>query len=107
MSGGFALNCPTNSSLLNNYKFKNFTAPPCINDSGQSLGMALYHFYINSKKKLEFSLNSAFYGKEVDRNCHFGVFSSFPSKFGFFSELQPFFQPEQLNQSKIFGNANN
>ncbi len=43
----------------------------------------------------------------VDRNCHFGVFSSFPSKFGFFSELQPFFQPEQLNQSKIFGNANN
>nr|AYU68181.1 hypothetical protein D0360_00047 [Escherichia coli] len=56
------------------------------------------------KLKLE-NINKTFDG--VDRNCHFGVFSSFPSKFGFFSELQPFFQPEQLNQSKIFGNANN
>lgn len=63
ISGGFALNCPTNSSLLNSYKFKNFIAPPCVNDSGQSLGMALYHFYLNARKQLKFSLDTAFYGK--------------------------------------------
>lgn len=63
LSGGFSLNCPTNSFLMNEYNFKNFIAPPCINDAGQSLGMALYYFYLNSDKKLSFSLKNAYHGK--------------------------------------------
>lgn len=63
MSGGFGLNCPTNSYIMNKYKFKGFMAPPCINDSGLSLGIALYMFY----KKLDrfnFLFKNAFYGNK-------------------------------------------
>lgn len=41
VSGGFALNCPTNSFLLNRYGFKGLLTPPCANDSGQALGLGL------------------------------------------------------------------
>lgn len=63
LAGGYALNCPTNSHLMKKYKFKAFMAPPCVNDSGLSLGMGLYAFY---KKMgfLKFSLSHAYYGDE-------------------------------------------
>lgn len=41
ISGGFALNCPTNSFLLRRYGFKGLLTPPCANDSGQALGLGL------------------------------------------------------------------
>ncbi|WP_410646475.1 carbamoyltransferase C-terminal domain-containing protein [Amycolatopsis sp. cmx-4-54] len=41
LAGGYALNCPTNSHLMNRYGFHRLLAPPCVNDSGQSLGIAL------------------------------------------------------------------
>ncbi len=41
LSGGFALNCPTNSFLLRRYGFKGLLTPPCANDSGQSFGLGL------------------------------------------------------------------
>ncbi|OMD98734.1 hypothetical protein BSK64_27095, partial [Paenibacillus odorifer] len=63
LSGGYALNCPTNSYLMEKFKFKGFLAPPCINDSGISLGIALYVFYKRlSKKKIDFKLAHPFYG---------------------------------------------
>jgi carbamoyltransferase len=45
MSGGFALNCPTNSHLLAKYGFRGLLVPPCANDSGQALGIGLLGFY--------------------------------------------------------------
>lgn len=63
MSGGFALNCPINSFMLKKYNFKGFLAPPCVNDSGQSLGIALYYFYRKSQTDISFILDSAFLGK--------------------------------------------
>jgi len=86
MSGGFSLNCPTNSYLLNTYGFKDFVAPPCINDSGQSLGMALYHFFMNSYKKLNFSLNNAFYGKEYSLDSAIEKYSNFIIQISDFDE---------------------
>lgn len=41
LSGGFALNCPTNSFLLRRYGFKGLLTPPSANDSGQALGLGL------------------------------------------------------------------
>jgi carbamoyltransferase len=45
LAGGFALNCPTTSALMEKYKFRRLLAPPCVDDSGQSLGIALGVFY--------------------------------------------------------------
>lgn len=45
LAGGFALNCPTNSALMARYGFRRLLAPPCVDDSGQSLGIALGVFY--------------------------------------------------------------
>ncbi|WP_042199088.1 carbamoyltransferase C-terminal domain-containing protein [Paenibacillus camerounensis] len=61
ISGGYALNCPTNSYLMSKYKFKGFLAPPCVSDTGISLGMALYAFYRNMNI-VNFSLKHAFHG---------------------------------------------
>lgn len=54
LSGGYALNCPTNTYLMQKYRFKGFIAPPCISDSGQSLGIALFAFL---KKQLNLTLD--------------------------------------------------
>lgn len=65
ISGGFGLNCPTNSYMMNKYHFKGFLGCPCINDSGQSLGIALYMFYRNMDR-MDFHFNHAFYGDKFD-----------------------------------------
>lgn len=67
LSGGYALNCPCNSYIFLKYGFKGFVAPPCVNDSGISLGMGLYYFS-KSMKQMQFELDTAFYGdfEEMD-----------------------------------------
>ena len=63
LSGGFALNCPTNSYILKKYNFKGFIAPPCINDGGISLGIGLGNFF-RELKEFDFEFKNAFYGCE-------------------------------------------
>lgn len=63
ISGGYGLNCSSNSYLMKEYNFKGFIAPPCISDSGMSLGIGLYTFYSKIEgEKLQFNLNGAYYG---------------------------------------------
>jgi carbamoyltransferase len=67
VSGGFALNCPTNSSLLNRYSFKGMLAPPCVNDSGQAMGMGLLGLLGSGVlESAEFKLDSAYCGHIID-----------------------------------------
>lgn len=65
LGGGYILNCPSNSHLMKKYKFKGFIAPPCVSDTGMSLGIALYAF----RKKMgrfNFKFEYAFYGDKDD-----------------------------------------
>ncbi|MER5810743.1 carbamoyltransferase C-terminal domain-containing protein [Streptomyces sp. NPDC002033] len=48
LAGGYALNCPTNSHLMDRYGFRRLLAPPCVGDDGQSIGMALAAFHKKS-----------------------------------------------------------
>lgn len=67
LSGGFALNCPSTSYLMERYGFKGHVAPPCVNDSGMSLGIALYGFYKrNPGIALKIRLKHPYYGKKDD-----------------------------------------
>lgn len=67
--GGYALNCPTNAYLKDKYQFKGFMAPPCVSDTGMSLGIALYYFGKN--EKIDFNLESAFWGhQENDQSIY-------------------------------------
>lgn len=61
LAGGYALNCPTNSMLMNRYGFAGLLAPPCANDSGQSLGLGLALLH-QLDPQLEFTLETAFVG---------------------------------------------
>ena len=74
MSGGFSLNCPANSYILRSNNFKGFVAPPCVNDSGQSLGMALYYFYLNGTGCISFSLNNAYHGTNYNEKNSFELY---------------------------------
>ncbi len=60
-SGGYSLNCPTNSFLMQKYHFMDFVAPPCVNDGGQALGIGLFEFFRHGCH-VDFKLQDAFYG---------------------------------------------
>ena len=64
MSGGFALNCPCNTYILEGYGFKGFIAPPCVSDSGMALGIGLYSFYNELGNTFDFKFENAYYGDE-------------------------------------------
>lgn len=62
LSGGFALNCPINTKLVKKYGMR-LLAPPCVNDTGISLGLALWKFY-NDNAKFKFSLKNSYWGNK-------------------------------------------
>ena len=45
LGGGYALNCPTNTHVMDKFQFKKQLMIPCVNDGGQSIGIGLYYFY--------------------------------------------------------------
>lgn len=61
LSGGYALNCPTNTCIIERYKFKEQLCAPCVNDSGLAIGMGLYFFYKNCDQ-FTYRFVDAFYG---------------------------------------------
>lgn len=63
LSGGYALNCPTNSYIMSSFKFKKQLCCPCVNDSGLAIGMGLYYFY---KKcgSFNYRFATAYYGSK-------------------------------------------
>jgi len=65
ISGGYGLNCPTNTELMNQFHFKSFLGIPCISDCGISLGIGLYHFY-NQQNNLTFIFRDSYYGNKDD-----------------------------------------
>jgi len=65
VAGGYALNCPTNTHLMQKFSFKGFIAPPCVNDSGLSLGIGLYAFYKKMlPEAISFKLKHSYYGND-------------------------------------------
>ncbi|MER5689379.1 carbamoyltransferase C-terminal domain-containing protein [Streptomyces sp. NPDC002205] len=66
MSGGFALNCPTNTLTLDRYGFRGLLAPPCANDSGEALGLGLLGLYgIGAFQDADLRIDTAYYGSEL------------------------------------------
>lgn len=63
LSGGFSLNCPINTKIMKRFK-KKLLAPPCVNDSGISLGMGLMGFF-SALDYVDFELKTAYYGKVI------------------------------------------
>ncbi|MGN7612469.1 carbamoyltransferase C-terminal domain-containing protein [Magnetococcales bacterium HHB-1] len=79
LSGGYALNCPTNTHLMHKYGFRGFIAPPCANDSGLSLGIGLYAFH-SRLKSFNFRLSRADHG-DRDENLQTATTDSALSPF--------------------------
>jgi predicted NodU family carbamoyl transferase len=66
LSGGFALNCPTNSQLMDRFGFRGLLTPPCANDSGQAIGLGLMGLYQSGMlRDKDFTFASAFYGNPL------------------------------------------
>ncbi|GAA3034215.1 carbamoyltransferase C-terminal domain-containing protein [Actinokineospora globicatena] len=65
-SGGFALNCPANSLLVNEFGFKGLLTPPCANDSGQSYGLGLLGLHAaGAFDDADHVLEHAYHGAEL------------------------------------------
>lgn len=66
LSGGFALNCPTNTEIMHHYGFEEQLCCPCVNDGGLAIGMGLNYFHMNGN--IVFKFENAFYGSEDKRD---------------------------------------
>ncbi|GHH32451.1 carbamoyltransferase C-terminal domain-containing protein [Lentzea cavernae] len=66
LSGGFALNCPTNSHLMRKYEFAGLLAPPHVSDGGQSIGIALGAFHKKFAGRFDFRFPGAYLGRSDD-----------------------------------------
>lgn len=68
LSGGFALNCPANSRIVDHFGFKGLLAPPCASDSGQAIGLGLLGLYqAGLLAKADFRMTNAYHGStELD-----------------------------------------
>ncbi|WP_082375564.1 carbamoyltransferase C-terminal domain-containing protein [Pseudonocardia sp. HH130629-09] len=66
ISGGFALNCPTNTAILAEYGFQSLSSPPAVGDGGQSLGIALEHF-AREQPDLHFTFPGPYLGRADNR----------------------------------------
>ncbi|MGW3170654.1 carbamoyltransferase C-terminal domain-containing protein [Streptomyces sp. NPDC001153] len=65
-SGGYALNCPTNTLLMDRFGFKGLITPPCANDSGQGIGLGLLGLYgSGALRTAELRIDSAYFGRDV------------------------------------------
>lgn len=63
LSGGFALNCPTNTALVDRFGFAGLLAPPCPNDSGQGYGLGLAGLHGDGLLDgRDFALGTAYHG---------------------------------------------
>lgn len=69
LSGGYILNCPSNTQIMQKFNFKGFISPPCVSDTGMSLGMGLYAFY-NGMRDMNFKFANAFYGDMDERSVY-------------------------------------
>lgn len=66
IAGGFALNCPTNSYLLQKYKFADYQIPPCTSDTGIAAGVGISAFYVGLQdREINIDFSSAYYGSSV------------------------------------------
>lgn len=77
LAGGFTLNCPTNTFLMDRYQFKRLQIPPCANDSGEALGIGLATFYMRMEEIPDFNLKTAFMGADLDDLANENVISAY------------------------------
>lgn len=68
LSGGFALNCPTNTDLMHHYGFKEQLCCPCVNDGGLAIGMGLHYFHFYGEYDYHFS--NSYYGSQDERDVY-------------------------------------
>ncbi|MEU6220022.1 carbamoyltransferase C-terminal domain-containing protein [Streptomyces sp. NPDC047022] len=65
-TGGYALNCPTNTLLMDHFGFRGLLTPPCANDSGQGIGLGLLGLYGNGVlDRAELRIDSAYQGRDI------------------------------------------
>lgn len=63
VGGGFGLNCPTNSWLVDEVGFRRFLGPPCMNDGGQALGLGLLAAFATEARRPSFHFRSPCLGR--------------------------------------------
>ncbi|WP_079170194.1 carbamoyltransferase C-terminal domain-containing protein [Mangrovactinospora gilvigrisea] len=62
LSGGFALNCPANSALIDRFGFAGLQEIPSVSDCGQSIGIGLVQFYSELGSNMSFDFPGAYLG---------------------------------------------
>lgn len=73
LSGGYALNVVTNSYLINNLPDVNFYFEPLSDDSGNSIGAALYEHYFLSKENIKRPLYNTFFSGNTKQISSDGI----------------------------------
>ncbi|GIH72060.1 carbamoyltransferase C-terminal domain-containing protein [Sphaerimonospora thailandensis] len=67
ITGGYALNCPTNSAMMDRFGFATFLETPSVSDCGQSIGLALAQFLRRFPDGFSFQFPGAYLGGDTGR----------------------------------------
>jgi hypothetical protein len=87
VAGGYALNCPTNSHLMNRYGFRRLLAPPSVGDDGQSVGIGLAAFHRKMPGRFRFRYPGPYLGREeTDVTAALAGFARFVLDIGDYDE---------------------
>lgn len=98
MAGGSSLNCPVNSRVMESFGFNQFQGPPCVDDSGQALGLGLGMFLAMLPDRFDFTFPGAYLGS-LAREPNVGV----PSKYTPFTGATSGFDPDTVVKDLIQG----
>ena len=81
LAGGAAMNSVFNGKILGKTKFKKLYIPPFPDDTGVSIGAALYDYYnSNNEGKKRFSINHNYFGPEYSNDYIFNLLKRFKNK---------------------------
>ncbi len=109
MAGGVALNCVSNSKIIESNLFNNVWIQPAAGDAGGALGAALaaYYIYFNQKREITFpdAMQGAYLGPEFDNKAVEKLIKRYNLDVEYYNHFENLaqFVAQQISKGKIIG----
>ena len=103
VSGGFFMNSVFNGKIIKKTKFKNLFVSSCPDDSGLSIGSALYVFNHVLNKKQRYFQKHNYYGSSYSNNEVKKILDSYKIKYSYAGKNLSSIIAKSISEGKIIG----
>ncbi len=102
LAGGAAMNSAFNGKIINKSKFKSLYVPPFPDDTGVSIGAALYEYYRTTEKTKRFQIKHNYLGPEYNNEEINDILTSFKIKANRYQDIERI-TAKKLVDGKLIG----